>query len=304
MCCFVLIVCAVLGFGNQSAVCAVPRLEVAASISNLAAIAEEVGGERIRTQVICPPDENPHVVDLLPSHVIAVRQADVYLMVGMGLDAWAEDLVEGAEGDKLMVVDCSRSITPLPMSGHEHGHHSHSMEDPHYWLGPSNLYPIAKIIADSLSRLLPEAEGEFRKRLADLQTRLDSAQVVWRETLEPCREVGIVSYHPAWGYFSRDLGISVVGCIESGHGAQPTPRELAILAEKLREEEVRVILREPFEPAPTAQALAAETGARILPFPTVVGSGPGNTDVFSHFNYLVTSLATTCADSTQGGMGD
>jgi len=53
-----------------------------------------------------------HYVEALPSYMLKLRNADIYLIVGLELDMWW-NIVLGSRNSKLKVVDCSEGIEPL-----------------------------------------------------------------------------------------------------------------------------------------------------------------------------------------------
>ena len=89
------------------------KVRIVASSSDLASIAEIVGGDNVEVKSISKGTMNPHYVEVLPSYMIKVKRADVYLRVGMDSDIWAQQIIDGSRNGKLLIVDCSRGIAPL-----------------------------------------------------------------------------------------------------------------------------------------------------------------------------------------------
>ena len=58
-------------------------------------------------------NQDPHYVEVLPSYMIKVRKADLYFMVGMELDLWAKQVIDGSRNQKIEVVDCSVEIEKM-----------------------------------------------------------------------------------------------------------------------------------------------------------------------------------------------
>jgi zinc/manganese transport system substrate-binding protein len=66
---------------------ATPKLKVVASTSDLAALAAEVGGDRIDVQSIVRGDQDPHFAEAKPSYMLKLRHADLLIVVGLQLEA-------------------------------------------------------------------------------------------------------------------------------------------------------------------------------------------------------------------------
>ena len=135
------------------------RIRVAASLTDLASIASSVGGDQVETFAIARPTADPHRVEVLPSYMVQVARANLYLKVGLGLDQWADGIVDGSHNAKLQVLDCSRDIQPLdkPAQVNASMGDVHPLGNPHYWLDPRNGAIVAREIAEELGkrRLLP-----------------------------------------------------------------------------------------------------------------------------------------------------
>jgi len=53
-------------------------------------------GKNVVVVSIARANQDPHYVEVLPSSMIKVKRADMYLMVGMGLDRWAAQIIDGS----------------------------------------------------------------------------------------------------------------------------------------------------------------------------------------------------------------
>ncbi|MEO5617400.1 MAG: metal ABC transporter substrate-binding protein, partial [Candidatus Eisenbacteria bacterium] len=141
------------------------RLRVAASINDLASIAASVGGEQVEVFSIARPTSDPHRVEALPSYMVKVARSRLYLKVGLGLDQWADALIEGSRNRKLRIVDCSRGVALLEIPT---GKVDASMGDvhpdgnPHYWLDPRNGAQVARTIAAALAEADPANAERYR----------------------------------------------------------------------------------------------------------------------------------------------
>src|ERR1041384_4702928 len=65
---------------------AAKRLNVVTSTSDMAALAQEVGGDKISVQSIAKGYQDPHFVEAKPSFLLMLRQADVLISVGLDLE--------------------------------------------------------------------------------------------------------------------------------------------------------------------------------------------------------------------------
>jgi zinc/manganese transport system substrate-binding protein len=100
------------GFGATTALAKGP-IRVVTSINDLASIAAEVGGSQVEVQAVARPNTDVHRVEVLPPYMVRVPRADLYLKVGLGLDGWADQVIDGSRNPRLVILDCGRGVAPL-----------------------------------------------------------------------------------------------------------------------------------------------------------------------------------------------
>ncbi|HEY3295816.1 MAG TPA: metal ABC transporter substrate-binding protein [bacterium] len=269
-------------------------LKIVASTTDLAAVAREVGGARVTVEALCRGDQDPHDFEILPSQVMQVQQADIYLKVGLALDPWADKLIQSAGNTRLRVVDCSHGIDVIGKAEHHSENSPHPLGNPHYWLGPSNLITVAETIRDAFKDADSSYQDVYGQRGYTFRNKMESAISRWKTTLAPCSGMGLVSSHPSWDYFARDFGLEIVGTVSRVPDAEPSPVELATLEQTIRTRSRVVFLREPFTSDRFPNVLARDTGISVLTVPSSVGALPQVTDLWSQFDYLTTQLALHC----------
>src|SRR6267378_4187374 len=95
------------------------KLNVVATIPDYGAIAEEIGGDKVKVTSVARGTEDQHFVDARPSYVRVLNQADVLIEGGAELEVgWLPPLVNGARNSKILSdapghVVLSRSIRLL-----------------------------------------------------------------------------------------------------------------------------------------------------------------------------------------------
>jgi len=72
------------------------KLPVIASIFPIADMARQVGGNDVEVTTVVPAGASPHTFEMKPSLVKAFASAKVFLMIGAGLEFWADQLVESS----------------------------------------------------------------------------------------------------------------------------------------------------------------------------------------------------------------
>src|SRR5260221_4370759 len=78
------------------------KLSVVATTADFAAIAREIGGDKIELTTLDKPTEDPHFVDAKPSFIVKLNHADVLIEGGAELEiGWLPALLDQSRNEKL-----------------------------------------------------------------------------------------------------------------------------------------------------------------------------------------------------------
>jgi zinc/manganese transport system substrate-binding protein len=243
------------------------QVQAVASTADLAYFVREVGGDLVEVTAIARPTADVHFVEVRPSYMIKVQRADVVFKVGLELDLWMDQIIDGSRNSRLVIVDCSRYIEPLEVPGFKADARYgdlHRFGNPHYWLGPQNVKPITDAILEGLCEVDPINAEKYRTNqsrfLSELETGLDKIEAKAAQL----NGVEIVTYHNSWPYFSLFTGLKVVGFIEPYPGVSPSPTHVKKLTEQIRQRHIRVIGVEPYFDQRVPKKISEETGAAVV----------------------------------------
>jgi len=267
-------------------------VRVVTSLPDLADLTRQIGGEKVVVDFIVRGDQNPHIIEVKPSYMMKLKSADLFLMIGMDLELWAPQIIDGSRNASLEVVDLSKRIQKLevPTSLSASQGDVHRYGNPHYWLDPRNIRVMVEDIAAALARKAPADEGYFRTRAEAYLAGLDKKIAQWEQTMKPLAGNKIITFHKSWSYLAAWLRLSVVDQVEPKPGIAPSPSHTAALITLVRQSGIKVIIVEPFYDASAAEQVARATNARLVRLPTSSG-GEGMTDYIGLMDANVTSLA-------------
>jgi zinc/manganese transport system substrate-binding protein len=243
------------------------KVRVVASTNDLASIAASVGGEWTDVFSIARPGADVHRVEVLPSYMVRVARADVYLKVGLGLDQWADGIIDGSRNQKLVIVDCSAGV---PVLEKPTGKVTAAMGDvhpngnPHYWLDPRNAGIVAGTVAEALAHADPAHADAFRERARKFGDECQTAWEQQRRKAEALASNLLLTYHRSWSYFANAYGLEVVGTVEPVPGIPPTARHLADLVEIVKRRKVPTLIQEPYFSSDSGRFLERQAGVRVV----------------------------------------
>jgi zinc/manganese transport system substrate-binding protein len=243
------------------------KLRVAASITDLASIASSVGGDQVEAFAIARPNADVHHVEVLPSYMVLVSRANLYLKVGMALDQWADGIIDGSRNARLQVLDCSREIDALEKPT---GRVTAAMGDvhpfgnPHYWLDPRNGAVVAREIAAELGRLDPAHADAYATRAEAFAKEAGASFARDQQMIAKLLVRTLFTYHASWTYLGHAFGLEIAGTAEPVPGIPPTAKHLAELVQMAKERKVPLLLQEPYFSDDAGSFLARETGMRVV----------------------------------------
>ena len=275
-------------------------LDVVATSTDLKALVEAVGGERVRVASLAPALHEPHVVDVKPGQLARLKSAALLVRVGLDHEPWLARVRATVDDPRFAPggaadLDVSRSIdllqTETPRVTSDRGPHVHGFGNPHYWLDPANARPMTQTILDGLARLAPDAREVFGRNRARFLEWLDAGLKRWTDALAPYRGARVVAFHDSWPYFARRFGLVVAATVEPVPGVPPTPASLAALTAGMKDAGVRILIVEPSASRAVADRVAAPSGARVVTLVPSVGGDPEARDYLTLFDVNVRRLA-------------
>ena len=322
---FVATLIAVLTFSARAEVA--DKLHIVTTTSDLASLAKAVAGDFADVSSICTGQEDPHFLSAKPSFIARARTADLWIDVGLELEAaWEQPILTGSRNTRIQPgtmghLDLSKSVEVLEVPQIRVTRAMgdvHPGGNPHYWLDPLNGRRMADAIAARLAELSPANAEIFRKRAHAFQRELDermfgtallkdtAAEELWARhsrgesipsaggwvaRMTPLKGSGLVTYHKSWIYFADCFGLRVVGELEPKPGIPPTAAHLSDLMATMKAEGVTWILQEPFYSTKAAERVATETGARVVVVANSVGGQPQATDYLALMDRIIEEIS-------------
>ena len=271
-----------------------PPIKVVTSTSDLAEFAKIIGGTKVEVSAIVKGPQNPHYIDVKPSYMMKLRSADLFLIVGMRLEIWAQQLIDGSRNPNLLVVDCSRTVAKLEVpSGRIDASEGdvHPLGNPHYWLDPSNVRLMLEEIVAALAHVAPSDESWFRQNMTNYLAQLDVRMADWKRRLTPFQGTPLVTYHSSFSYLMNRFGLVVAGHVEPKPGIPPTPSHTAALVKMIRDQKIGVIGVEQFFEESVPTRIAETTGAHVVRLCTSVGGREGADTYLDLIEYNVAALS-------------
>ncbi|HHD79555.1 MAG TPA: zinc ABC transporter substrate-binding protein [Epsilonproteobacteria bacterium] len=248
------------------------NINITVSILPEQTFVKAIAGDKANISVMVKPGNSPHTYEPKPSQMSNIAKTDIYFAIGVEFEeVWLHKFAN--LNRDMTIVDLSKKITKIPMLEHHHHdeegaqehheEHEHNALDPHIWISPANVKIMAKDIYENLVKIDSKNQAYYKNNYFAFIEYINQTDTKIREILADTKSgTKFMVFHPAWGYFARDYGLTQMA-IESG-GKNPKPKQVMVLIREAKEEKVKAIFAEPEFSTKIANIIAKEVGVPVL----------------------------------------
>lgn len=278
------------------------RVDVVAAFYPLQFLAERIGGDAVRVTNLAKPGAEPHDLELSPSQVGQVTEAELIVYL-KGFQPAVDDAVEQNGGDRTFDVTSVQPLLDATAGGHDHeGEEGHAEEtggkDPHVWLDPTRLAGIGDQLAQRLGKADSDHAADYAARAAALRADLTTLDGEFRNGLATCQRREIVTSHAAFGYLADRYQLDQVGITGLSPDVEPSPQRLAHVIEEAKEHQATTIFFETLVSPKVAETIAGQVGAKTAVLDPIEGLAAGsNGDYLSVMRTNLQTLQTALSCS-------
>jgi zinc/manganese transport system substrate-binding protein len=249
------------------------QVKVVATTTVIYDLVKQVGGDKVSADYLCRGDQDPHFLEVLPSYMLKIRKASIMFEIGLGLELWAPQLIDGSRNSNLKLVDLSAGIdkkdVPAGKIDASQGD-IHPYGNPHYWLDPSNAKIMAKEILDALSEADPDNIDYYNSSYEKFIQKLDEKIKQWENGMSKVKGKPVVFFHASWVYFADHFGIKTAGYVEPKPGIPPTPSHNAEVINLIKKNGIKFIVMENYYSDNAPRQIASAVNVKIIKVPVGV----------------------------------
>jgi zinc/manganese transport system substrate-binding protein len=263
-----------------------------------AALAEEIGGDRVDVDSGTSAHQDVHYIQARPSLIAKLRRADLLICSGADLEVgWLPVLLRTASNARVQPgqvgnIDVSKIVPMLevPTRIDRAEGDIHPYGNPHTQTDPHDIARVAQELSKRLQQIDPDGASYYQQRTAEFSDRWQKDIARWEERGASLRGMKIVTHHVAWAYMTHWLGLEVVGHLEDKPGIPPTAGHLADLLKRLQEQKVELIVRAVYQPERPSEWLSERSGIPAVVLPHTVGATKEAVDLESMFDDMLDRL--------------
>lgn len=284
---------------NTLSIAAFAKLNVVTTLTDLAAITREIGGDDINVEAIAKGTQDPHFIEAKPSFMVKVSQADLLISMGLGLEVgWLPSIIRGARNPKVTtgagILELGSSIQPIEVPSGSLTRAEgdvHPEGNPHAWLDPIRVGTMGEKIAERLSQLDEPHRKNYEDRAKKLKERMAEKTKSWKSRIDKTGVKQVVSYHKTMNYFFDRFGIQVPIELEPKPGIPPTSNHIIAVIQTVKEKKLPLIMIENFYDYTVVNRIKQDVpSVRIVPVPVSVEGEPNIKTLDDLFEKLVQTI--------------
>lgn len=246
------------------------RPQVVVTTTVLGSVVKDLVGDAADVHVLMPNGADPHEFQPSAKDAERLARADLVVENGLKLEEGLQDALGQARDDGARIFTATDHVKLLAFGADQADEIAeHGPNDPHIWTDPLAMRDVVHALVPELRSALGIDVAARGRRLESRLEALNAGIAAQVATL-PADRRKLVTGHESLGYFAHRYDFRLVGAVlpSLSSQAQVSSGELATLKDQVRAENVPVIFNEIGTPPDVAQAVADETGARVVDLAT------------------------------------
>ncbi len=276
------------------------KINVVTTLTDLAAITKEIGGDEVSVEAVAKGTQDPHFIEAKPSYMVKLHKADLVISIGLELEVgWLPGIISGARNPEIkkgqkgyLEIGPLVDVIEVPsgkMSRAEGDVHPDG--NPHVTLSPKNVGKIGEIIAERLGELETSHAGEFKNRATKLKTRMETKSKGWKIRIDKSGVKNVITYHKTLNYFLDSFGLINPIDLEPKPGIPPTSKHIMAVLNVIKEKGISLILIENYFDSKIADRIKEDfPKIRIVSVPAAVEGEPEIKSMDDLFENLVKTI--------------
>ena len=229
-------------------------------------------GSNIEVKMLLKPGSESHDYEPTPKDIISISKSSMFIYVGGESDEWVNDLLDSIDTSNIQILKMMDEVNPVyeeKVDGMTINDDEDEEEyDEHVWTSPRNVIKISRTITDKIHKIDHENWSLYESNYSEYRIKLEKLDSDFKDVVNNSnRKVLIFADRFPFRYFVDDYGLGYYaafpGCSSETEASAKT---ISFLINKVKEDNIPVILTIEFSNKKIANTISKETGAKILEF--------------------------------------
>lgn len=268
------------------------NLNVFATVPEWAALAKEIGGDKVTVYSATTAFQDPHRIEAKPSLLAQARRAQLVVAAGADLEIGWLPLVVRDSGNSTIqpgspgYFEAANYVNRLDVPAvldRAHGD-VHAAGNPHTHLNPHNVMLVGAALATRMAELDAANGPAYQAGFKAFAGKWQAAMARWEKAAAPLRGVPVLVHHSSFVYLTNWLAMKEVGALEPKPGIEPSSGHLTGLLAKQQATPAKMVLRAAYNQDGPSQWIAGKAGIPAVLLPYTVGGTAEAKDLFGLFD--------------------
>jgi zinc transport system substrate-binding protein len=261
------------------------RIQIVTTIFPAYDFSRQIAGDKAEVSLLLPPGVESHSFEPTPSDIISIQNCDVFIYVGGESDVWVDEILASLDNSDLQTIrlmDCVSLVPEEVIEGMEDEEEEAASEgsagaeeeeelDEHVWTSPRNAKLITQAISDVLCEIDPGNAEFYETQTVSYLGQLDELDAQFRDVVATAtRNTLVFGDRFPFRYFVDEYGLDYYAAFPGcSSDSEASPQTVAFLIDKVKSEQLPVVLKIELSNHGIADTIAQETGAQVLIFHSV-----------------------------------
>ena len=267
------------------------------------ALADEIGGDKVKVFSATHAKQDPHHIRARPSLISKIRSADLIFCSGASLEVgWLPILLQKAGKNVqpgklgyLMAADYL-PLLDIPIEVNRSHGDIHPEGNPHVHLDPHNILIIAKELSYRLESIDPLNATYYSDQLQDFSSRWQESILRWEKELLNFKDKKVIVHHQSFNYLVEWMKLEIIAALETKPGISPSTSHLEFLLGSNKSNPADIIIRTPYDSKNASIWLSEKTGITAIILPYTVGGDDQSNNLFALFDRSIIVLQKALYD--------
>lgn len=233
--------------------------------------------DNIELTYLLGPGKDSHSYDPTAGDLIKIQNADLFVYVGGEMESWVDKVLDSLDTNNQKVIciaDDIETIEEQEVDGAEPEEEEEEEEgafDEHIWTSPANAVIMVNSLEEAMSEIDSENSSKYKENAENYIAQIKDIDSKIQEIVDnKVRDRLIFADKMPMQYFINYYGLEVSAAFSGcSTETEPSASTIAYLEEKVKEENIPVVLYIELNNGKVAKTIADETGSKAMQIQTL-----------------------------------
>jgi zinc/manganese transport system substrate-binding protein len=216
-------------------------VNIVATTSSMGMLSRTVGGDLVKVTELALPDRDAHTLQVRPSMLQALRQAQLVVSIGAELEqGWLPSAIDGSSNPKILPnsmgyfeAAAQVPLMDVKVSAADRSQGDvHPLGNPHVQLDPVKMADIGLALAERLSKLDAANAAKYRQNAQQFKAAVEAKLPQWQKL--SAGSSGVILYHKDANYLLTRFNVPLLAYVEPLAGIPPTASHILSLVQQFK----------------------------------------------------------------------